>query len=160
MSVQPALLSLDLDLRQEEKVTTATQTITSAAYVDLTGLTVPIDANRNYWFKALIFFITSAATEGMAFSVNGPSAPTSLRYQVKMLTSLTAFAVRTPTTYDDSAAAGTGPGATVWTAEIEGLIVNGANAGTLALRGRSETGGANTTTVQIGSSFIVREVPR
>jgi len=101
---------------------------------------------------------TSSSTEGIVFSVNGPSSPDGIVYNV--------FADRSGafvgasgcgTSYDTNISQNTGS-TTTRCAIIEGVFRNGANAGTLAMRVASETGGANSCNVLAGSILTLCEI--
>jgi hypothetical protein len=134
---------------------TSDQTTTSTSFADVTGLTFAVSANTNYWVRFFIFFQTSATTEGAQFSVNGPTGT----YKIGGFVPVSAVAAGGGTIGHASGAAAdttglafnAGPGTTDTIAIIEGVVLVGASGGTLALRVRTETGGANSTTVKTNS---------
>lgn len=140
------------------KATLADRVSSSTAFADVTDLVIPIRQNRVYAFEAHMIWSSSAATEGGNFSVNGPTVPTNLQWWREVWTSATVHTSERQTTYDSGTLLTAGPGAAFWPVHIFGVVENGANAGSLAVRWRAETGGANTMTIRRGSYFIVREL--
>jgi len=137
--------------------TTADRQTTTTAYGDITGLTVPVNANTDYNFSCSLIFQSAATTTGFAFSVNGPASPTLIDYTVSYQTTANATAstalmtVRHDTAYNAMAAvASTIAATTNLRATIEGTLSNGATAGTLAIRFLSEVN-ASAITVKKGS---------
>lgn len=133
------------------------QTSTSTSFADVSGLTFSVAANTSYAFEFEGGFSSSAATEGQALSVNGPASPTSISYTVQSFNVNDASAPPRSdfvTAYDSTAAlrmTGPSPGGTTCSWRVKGILRNGANAGTLALRFRAETGGGNSVTIKAGS---------
>jgi hypothetical protein len=134
---------------------TADQTSTSTSFADVTDLTFAVAASKWYHFRFVCFIVTSAAGEGYILSVNGPSSL--LRFHVLAPVAVGSSAGNaanhaTGATVDNaSGSAATAGGATRITAILEGIIQTDGTGGTLALRLRAETGGANSATVQAAS---------
>jgi len=134
---------------------TADQASTSTSLADVTGLTFAVSASTNYRFRFVVFFVTSAAGEGLGLSVNGPSGTYKLG---GLLPAAAPNAAGSAIFHSSGAAADSGflvatagPGATSTMAIIEGVALIGGAGGTLALRLKAETGGANSVTVQANS---------
>lgn len=123
---------------------------TSASFVDVSGMTFSIGANAVYNFEYTMVFQSSNTGTGTGWSVSGPASPTMVAGRVEFAQSA-GNAVTFITAYDTGAAVSSVPAAnTNYIAAIKGIIVNGANAGTLALR-FVRSGAANTITAKAGS---------
>lgn len=134
------------------------QNSTSSSLADVSGLGATVAANTDYHFCAILLWTTSSSTEGIGFAVNGPTSPDGIVYNV--------FADRAGalvgasgcgTSYDTNIYQTIGSTSTRC-AIIEGVFRNGANAGTLAMRVASETGGANSCNVLAGSILTICEI--
>jgi hypothetical protein len=135
----------------------ADQTSTSTSLADVTGLSVSIESNKVYTLRACIRYKASTATEALGLSLNGPASPTSVEFMVQngLISSLSRY--EHVSTYE-TVVIGASGSATSIASFMDALIVNGANAGTLAVRFKAETGGANSVTVEAGSWLILTEV--
>lgn len=135
----------------------ANRTSTSTSLADVTDMTVSIEANKVYRLKACIRYKGSVSTEAIGLSINGPASPTSVEFMVQAGANTTILRFEHVSTYD-TVVMGVSSLTTSLPAFIDALIVNGANAGTLAIRFKAETGGANSVTVEAGSWLILEEV--
>jgi len=113
-----------------------------SSFVDVPGLTFPIEANKKYGFEFQIQAYTDQTTTGIDVAVNGPASPVSIRYTQPRF-GATGVVTSIATAYDNDTASGTGPTAgtpgRVFT--VSGVIENGINAGTLAARIKREAVG-------------------
>ena len=149
-------------LKQTGRVTAnrSTSSTTLAAIPDLDAFTLV--ANRNYAFRAVIFFTTNALTVGMHFGVGFSGTTTTLRVgHFNPVTAPTAagsaIAHGGTTAVDTKLLATTaGPGTGGSSALIDGLIEVGASGGTFSFQFASET--ATSTTVLRGSYAFVEEI--
>ena len=130
---------------------------TSTSFVDVTGFTFAINANKTYSFEVHLLWSSSATTEGGNISVNGPASPTNLQWWREIWTSATAHTSERQSTYNSGTLLAAGPGTAFWPIHMFGTVENGANAGTLAIRFRAETGGANSVTLRRGSYMKLYE---
>jgi hypothetical protein len=134
---------------------TADQALTAVALVDITGLGFAVAANGNYEFEYLLAITSAALTTGWQFGFTGPASPTMFAATCEYQSSATAWTTATLT------AVGNFPlvtaayaAATPIVVRIKGVLANGANAGTLQLRGGTEV--ANSAiTVKRGSTLKV-----
>jgi tail-like repeat protein len=110
--------------------------------------TIPILANEVWSFECVIYFLTAAATTGIVLQADSPSSPAAS--QISLLTLETATAVRNLTGAQGVALVGTAGLATVLEARLSGTIENGANAGNIVIKFRSEVN-ASAVTVKRGS---------
>lgn len=123
-------------------------------WANVTGLTTAVAANTAYSFSCNMTYSTAATTTALQLSINGPASPTNSRYAVWTMTTATAMHGSSISSYDTVTNPGTGGGATTLPVRIEGTLENGANAGTLAIRLRSEVG-SSAVTIQRGSFCVV-----
>lgn len=125
------------------------QTLSSTSLADV--LTFDVAANTNYRFEFTVRYISSTSTEGLALGLNGPASPTSLLASVEIYHTTTGGVRSEPlSAYETKIQDSTG-NATESFAIVRGVLQNGANAGTLALRGSTETGGGNSVAIKAGS---------
>lgn len=131
----------------------ADQASTSTTFADVTGLTFSINAGTTYSIECNLSYLTAATTTALQVSLNGPAAPTAVRFTVETSTSATARHNASQNAYE----ANTNPASALTTAlpaRVAGTIENGANAGILALRMRTEVN-ASSVTIQRGSFCIL-----
>ena len=124
-------------------------------YQNVTGLTWYVAANASYTFSChLAYTVTGGAIPGQAelyLAVNGPASPTALRYSVTTATSNTSAGAATRTAYDSDPNHSNSGAGTALPAVIHGTFENGPNAGTFAIRGRTNSIGGSTANVLQGS---------
>lgn len=140
---------------------TQDRSTSSTSFVDITDLTYAVAANTSYSFRCTLTFQSNLATNGFAFSVNGPASPTMIDYVTSYQTTANGTAGTDVITQRHDVAynvmSNTTSTVTVnvnLSATIEGTLDNGANSGTLAMRYLSELG-AQAITVKKGSSCII-----
>ena len=132
-------------------------TNTTVSYADITGLSFSVTAFRQYYFKFAIPFTTNIASNGAAFSINGPSN-INLAYYSYYPSSTNVIQYYSGTsTYDTPAAAVANIGTITAIAFIEGIITPSVN-GTVIGRFRSETAGGNSIVVKAGSVVFYQEI--
>jgi hypothetical protein len=159
-------MALPPTLQEFTRRVTADVVNATVAFADITGLVVPVGANRKYAFQAMLFHHGNATTSGHRFAVNGPAAPTALKVGSWSSNSpigldMVDIGVNVQTAYDTALGAyADTPGATAANAMVTmiyGLLENGANAGNLAIRCASEVAVAAGITVHRGSWLWVGE---
>ena len=141
------------------------QDITSAGFVDITNCTFPIAANEAYRAEWYIPYQTSTTAMGVLFGVNGPSSPTRISFATAKQTTVNTAGATTLFTFGHLIAYDTPvPNATSEPAQAadlvyegKGVIVNGANAGTFALR-LSKENVAGTASIMPGAWMSVRRL--
>ena len=118
---------------------------------DVTDLLFPIVATGIYVVEFYLFVVSAATTTGLVVALNGPASPDHVRYGFSSPTSGTALFTAGATAYE-TALVSTGVKSTTEPTchKIWGFVDNGANAGDLKLRMRSEVSGSNAT-IQRGS---------
>ena len=119
---------------------------------DDSTLAFPVQANKKYRFRAKIFYDTPTAAD-FKFDVNGPASPTLVQIETKTIapgaTALSNIALKTAFAF--SAVSVTETSGTNGMIEAEGIVHNGANAGTVAFRWAQNTSNGSNTTVRAGS---------
>jgi hypothetical protein len=124
---------------------TAAQSQSLATNVDVADLVEPVLADTRYYFRAVVFFTAAASTTGIGLGVNGPLGSTVEAGAVVPI-STTAAPITGVVTALDGVVLGTGSAtATPLMAVIEGTLLTGAVAGSLAIRVRSEVAGSAVT---------------
>jgi hypothetical protein len=138
--------------------TTGDVSNSTTTFANVTGLTFAMGgANTDYVFEAWLIFQSNTATTGIKFAVNGPASPTALAIQTRIPISLVAVTLGGARAYDSGTAS-----ASVDTinsnllAHVVGIIRNGSNTGTFAIRFAAETTG--TVKVMTGSVLRYRQV--
>ena len=120
-------------------------------FADVTGLSFPVAANTKYRFYCLITFNAAATTTGAGWAVNGPAAQTLVAYKYDSSLTVGSQFSGSANTYD-AGTVSTGSTATTGNiAVLEGALFNGANAGTLTVRFKSEIA-ASAITAKAGST--------
>ena len=119
----------------------------NTSFFDVTDLVFAIAANETVVFTAYILATAAAATTGLVLAVNGPATPTLVNYAGVTTPTVTTVQGAGATAYE-TALVFTGvhtvtPTPTLYL--LSGVVVNGATAGTVALRMRSEVSGSNAT---------------
>lgn len=111
----------------------ADQTLAVSGWYDVTSLSFSVAANKDYEFEFLV--LADVASGGtVTLGVNGPAAPTRVQFVVHGVATDPTVVGAFGNAYDDTGPVIT-PGATsVYLYKIHGILRNGANAGTLALR--------------------------
>lgn len=133
---------------------TADQSNSTTAFGDVSGWTWPMAAGQVLIWTCQASYTTAASTTAIQLSVNGPASPTALRYAVTLSTSTTARHQSTQSAYDTVANAGTGHN-TGGVVQMWGTVENGANAGTFAVRLRSEIAASAVTLLRGGTCRVV-----
>jgi hypothetical protein len=119
---------------------------------NVTGLSFPVVANGVYVFKFVLYGISSIAAD-WKFAITFPAAPTSLRYG---LVDNSGNAL-TPKSTDTAAAAITAEtGGIEFCWVIEGMLRNGANAGTVQLQAAQQASDATNSIIRT-DSFVVAD---
>jgi len=129
----------------------ADQTAIGTAYADVTSLGFSLAANKSYRFEYLLIVDADATTTGIDVAVNGPTIGAgAIYYEQVYWTSTTAFSTVQATAYDNNPASTASNGTTKRIFRVWGIIVNGANAGTLIPRAKREAVGSGPN-VRAGS---------
>lgn len=141
---QPQFLPI---VKNADETTASDTTLSDDAQLKFSVL-----ASTKYRFRFVIFYDTPTAAD-LKFTIAGPAAPTLLQIQTKAIvpgaTAYSAIAIQTafafgPTVLLESAG-------TNGFIEIEGILHNGANAGTVSFQWAQNTSNGSNTTVRAGS---------
>lgn len=123
----------------------------TTAYTDVTGLSWSVSASTNYEYSCSVIVDTAATTTGAQFGINGPASPTALTSTFNVASSATAVQMYSHTAYNSATSVPTASQGAVRTIyEFNGDFKNGTNAGTLAMRYRSEIA-SSAVNVRTGS---------
>lgn len=143
-------LTVDVPTAPTVALKTSDQLAIGAAFADVTGLGLAVAANVPYAFEFVLIVDADATTTGMDFAVNGPAAPTLLNYEQVYWTSATVRTVVGAVAYDNDTAATDSNGTDKRMVVVRGILLNGANAGTLIARAKREAVGTGPN-VRAGS---------
>ncbi len=138
-------------------VKTADQSFNSTTPANVTEMSFTLEANSRY---AYIFYLPYRSTNtgtGVSFTLNGPASPTVLAYRKAIPTSATAMTFTTSNAYNvHQASSNTTAANSDQYAELKGVIVTGAAAGTLQLRMSSES--TNSVSCRQGACGFLRKL--
>ena len=135
----------------------ADQTLIGTAYADVTGTGLAVAANAAYRFQFQLIADADATTTGIDVAVNGPAGFANIQYTQSYWTSATALTTRRASLYDANTASTASNGATRAIFVVEGIFINGANAGTLIARIKREAVGSGPN-VRAGSFGRLRKL--
>lgn len=147
---------------ESESVARTTGDVTNSTmiFANVTGLTFPIGINEDYIFEAWLIFQSNTAGTGIKFAVNGPASPVAVVMLAHVPIALTLYAscvTLASRAYDTGT-----PSVSVDTinsnllCKIDGVIRNGGNGGTVAIRFAAETTGI--VKIMAGSVLRYRRV--
>jgi hypothetical protein len=114
----------------------------------LTLFTTTLAAQQVLSFSAELYFSSGANNTGLVTTLSGPAAPQAVIHNLVTGESLTSFRNLTASSYDTPLIGTTSAGSSVLRAQVSGTVENGANAGTLSLRFRSEVAGTAVTVLR------------
>jgi len=132
---------------------TAEVTNSTTTLANVTGLSFSAAASTTYMFSVAGLFDSAAATTGIAVSATGPTSPTAYSLTCSILSAADTF-----TTFSEVAYGGNGPTATTIAQDVDypffctGILVNGANAGTVQIQFKSEVG-ASQVAIRPGTTL-------
>jgi len=134
---------------------TAAYNNATTTFSNVTGMSFPAAANHSYTLSCQLVFQASAATSGPKFQVTGPASPTSVALAVDGGTAAAGYANGAAVAFSSAVTAigaATMTTATNFVAHVNLGVVNGPNAGTVALQAAAN--GVGTLTIQPGSFCI------
>lgn len=137
-------------------LTGSAYTNATTTFSTVTGLSFSVSANTNYVVTCQLLFQGSATTAGPKFQFTGPASPTAVAIGVVGDVSATALDDGTATAFSSAITAlGTLTStATNLPTTITLGVLNGANAGTVALQAAAN--GSGTLTIQPGSFCTIQ----
>lgn len=136
---------------------TADQAFSTNGLADVTDLQILLSPNTHYEFHAYGAYTSASATTGIQLSVNGPAAPTLVRFTGEIAESVTARRCGAGANYDVVIAGTASAAATALPWELKGSISTGAVGGLFSVRARSEINGSAVTVLR-GSILKVSAV--
>ena len=126
-------------------------TNTDTTLSDDDTLKFPVLANVDYWFKFVVHYDTPTAAD-FKFNVGGPASPTLVDIISKALApGASALALSQETAFAFTAIVLTETSGTRGYIEIEGVLINGSNAGDVVFRWAQNSSNGSNTTVKAGS---------
>lgn len=130
---------------------TANRTNATTSYADITDLIIPVSANTRYDIECRLIYSANATTTGIGIGWTGPASPTLVGGQ--MIAGLTSATLGGTTSVgNDTGGVTTASVATTGNmATFKGIWSNGANAGSIQLRFKSEVAVAAAIVIQAGS---------
>jgi hypothetical protein len=139
-------------------VLSADQNLSNSTLTDANNMKFPISANKTYRFRGLLIVSNPGTTAGFKLAASGPAAPTAA-IMTGFLQNSTSSVLHQPatslTTIIASGISTTGVKYVI----VEGVIINGANAGDLKLQiAQNTTDAVNVTVLKAGSYFEVEQV--
>lgn len=125
---------------------------TTQVMANVTGISFPVLANTVYAFEAWMKVYTSAATNGIWYQFTGPASPTLVWAVFEYQTTAGVITWEQVAAFS-AATAATGQITGIPMCRINGIISNGANAGTVQLQFRNEVA-SQTCRVVAGSTLV------
>lgn len=135
----------------------ADQTLIGTSFADVTSTGLSVAANSAYAFEFQIIADADATTTGIDLAVNGPAGFSNIQYTLRYWTSATVQALARGANYDVNTASTSSNGTTQAIYTLEGIFINGANAGTLIARIKREAVGSGPN-VRAGSFGRLRKL--
>lgn len=134
-------------LKTADETTASDTTLSDDAILKFT-----VAANTKYHFRLVIFYDTPTAAD-FKYDVNGPASPTLLQLHTRHVapgaTAYAGIAIQTAFAFGPTSITETS--GTNGCILIDGILHNGANAGTVAFRWAQNTSNGSNTTVRAGS---------
>lgn len=134
---------------------TADAANSTTTFSDVSDLSWSIAVNAVQIVECSGAYTTAVSTTAMQIALNGPASPANLRTTVEMSTTATARHNASQSAYDTVTNPATGGAATALPFTLRATIENGANAGTVVLRVRSEIGTSAVTILRGASCRVV-----
>lgn len=127
------------------------QTRSATSFADVTGLTYPVAAGKDYFVEFGVIFRSATTFTGIAFAVDGPASPSAVVFQGTIPTGPSTAQPVHARAYDSGPFS---PSVDVANSDMYAVLTcflrNGPNSGDLRLRFASENAG-QTVTVRAGS---------
>jgi len=117
-------------------VLTSQYTNSTTTFTTVSPFSFPVSANKNYNYSCHLFY-QAAATGGLNIQFTGPASPTAVVYGLNDPSAATTFNGSVATAYSTSLGQVVGTAATNFDAIVSFGLVNGTNAGTVALQAKS-----------------------
>lgn len=137
------------------RVATQFDKTSSTAFSDVTGLTADVVVGKSYKFE-VVLYTTSDVLAGVKFTLGGTATATDLIYEAVVVDALGLSAHTRATALGTTVGAVTA--ATAALCRITGTITI-ATSGTLTIRFAQNVSNAAASSVLVGSTFTVTEIP-
>lgn len=139
----------------ERYASSSSQTDFTTSLSNITGLSFSIAANETVYFHGSLSFDSNDDADWQ-IAVNGPSTPTSVAFSaVSTYDATTASASGLATAFATSFQIDDQSGGDEGLVNFSGKIVNGSNAGTIAIQAKRTGGVATSLTIRAGSWMLV-----
>lgn len=125
---------------------------------DATGISVAVDANKAYSFRLYAPFNLAGVVSGYKFQLVGPNSPTNYIATYKLFTSLGALLGEATQTSLSTLISGALATIGDHLIEINGLLENGVNSGTLKLQFAQNTSDGSAIVLKRGSFIELQEI--
>lgn len=136
-------------------LTGSAYTNATTGFTSVTGLAFPVAASTNYTAHCNIVWQGSAGTTGPKYQFTGPGSPTAVGLGMHSTVTATTFITAAAVAFSSPVAnSGTVTTATNFEDQLDLMVLNGTNAGTVQLQAAAN--GAGTLTIQPGSSCQVQ----
>lgn len=137
---------------------TSDQTGVGITFEDVTGTGLAVGANTTYAFEFVLVCDANSINTGIDVACNGPASPVSIVHTQEHWSGVTAMVQRGGVAYDTNHASNTSNGTDQRLCRVWGVLVNGANAGTLIARVKRENTGGASAAVRAGSYGRLRQI--
>lgn len=140
-----------LNARTTVRLTADSSAFTTQTLANLSGMSFPVAASQDYYFKFVIP-VTMGAARGVGVAITCPASPTGIYYSGEIWGHTAADSAGTAhwtgigTSSGDTIVNTPTAGSTTGIVVVEGILVNGVNAGTLQVQLRQ---GAGATAVNV-----------
>lgn len=153
--MNPLALVVALSVSQASGVAlkTSDQSNSTTSYADVSDLGIEVGANATYIAQWVLVASSAASTTGIQLAVNGPASPTQLTVTVTCYTATDVAATDHYYSYDTGLDLTDSAGSSRVQCLIRATLRNGANAGVLIPRVKSEVG-SSAVTIHAGSSAV------
>jgi hypothetical protein len=133
-------------------------TTSTGALVNVSGLSCPIAANEKLLLEVVGYKSTSSANDGMRFSFTGPTAPSSVLFNLEAWTATTASRVTPVQSLFGTNALETTGNTSSFPFRVTCTVINGVTAGTVQFQAGSEASGVSLT-ISRGAVMRVTRIP-
>lgn len=131
----------------------ADQANSTTSYADVSDLTFEVGAGDTYVAQWVLVASSASGLVGIQLAVNGPASPTAVTATITCFTALGVPATLNVSAYDIGLDLVTSAGTNRVQCTVRMTLLNGSNAGVVAARLRSSSGGT-AVTVHAGSSVV------
>lgn len=132
--------------------------LNSTTLVNSTDLSLPIAANKTYYFRAVLMINNPGTTAGVKLALTGPASPTAVMLNGLLENSTSGLLHQSVNGFATIIAGGIATTGIKY-AILEGTVVNGVNAGSLAIQfAQNAVDAVNNTTLKAASVLFVQQL--